>query len=93
MFRAHQQELSLGQLRLLAGALDLRATQPIDLRLARPQFLEDLKRHVERRGGDRVEDDLGDRVIESGAGDGLTGGLGPCDPVLRERRAAKYACC
>ncbi len=72
MFSAHQQKLPLGQFRLLAGALDLRAPQPIDLSLARSQLIEDLERHVERRGGDRVEDDLRDRVIESGAGDRLT---------------------
>ena len=58
--------------RLLAGALDLRATQPIDLSRAHSQLIEDLERHVEGRGGDRFEDDLCDRVIESGAGDGLT---------------------
>jgi hypothetical protein len=35
MFGAHQQKLLLGQLCLLPGTLDLRATEPIDLRLAR----------------------------------------------------------
>jgi hypothetical protein len=35
MFGAHQQKLPLGQLCLLPGTLDLRATEPIDLRLAR----------------------------------------------------------
>ena len=36
VFGAHEQKLPLGQLGLLAGAIHLRAPQPIDVGLARP---------------------------------------------------------
>jgi len=81
VLRTHQHELPLGDLRLFAGARDMRLSEAIDVGFARAEFLEDLQGDVERGRGDRLEHDLADRLVEPGAGDDLADPLRRRDPA------------
>jgi hypothetical protein len=80
MLRTHEHELALGELGVFAGALDLRPPQPIDFGFTPAELVEDLERHLKRRGRHGLEHDPTHRLVETRAGNDLTGRLGGLDP-------------
>src|SRR5712691_7437675 len=60
--------------------MNWRRAQPIDLGLAPAELIEDLERYLKRRWRHGLEHDPTHRLVETRAGNDLTGRLGGLDP-------------
>ncbi len=79
VFWPDQHELTLRQLNLLAGALDLDAMKAMDLGSARPQLLENLERYLQRIATDSLQDQTTDDFIHTTSRNDLAGQLSRFD--------------
>jgi len=75
------QVAGLGEVGFVAGALDVLGSEPIHRFGLLGEFLLDLEGHVERQGGDPLDEEFADGLVDGGSGNPLAGRPGVLDRV------------